>query len=81
MMVPKEIENMPTPLITAADHRRRLVDLNAERAAATLEGLAGNGTYMTDLEDEIAAERATYVGLAVTEIATLRGEISGRPQG
>ena len=68
---------MSTPLITAADHRNRLVDLNAERAAATLEGLGENGTYMTDLESEIASERAAYVGMAVTEIATLRAEISG----
>jgi hypothetical protein len=72
---------MTTPIITAADHRRRLVDLNAEVATATLEGLTENGTYMADLEGEIAAERAVYVGLAVTEIATLRAELSGPLQG
>ena len=62
---------------TAAELRRHLVVLNAERAAADLAGLGENRTYMADLEDEIAAERAAYVGTAVTEIATLRAALSG----
>jgi hypothetical protein len=32
---------------------------------------------MADLEDEIAAARSAYVGAAVTEIASLRAELSG----
>jgi len=30
------------------------------------------------LEADVAAARAAYVGLAVTEIATFRGELFGR---
>jgi hypothetical protein len=40
-------------------------------------GLAADGAYMADLDDEIAACRAAYVGAAVTEIAVMRGELSG----
>ena len=63
--------------ITAAELRRHLAALNAERAAADLEGLSTNGEYMADLDDEIAAERYAYVGMAVTEIASLRAALSG----
>ena len=62
---------------TAAELRRHLAVLNAERAAADLEGLSDNREYMDDLEDEIAAERHAYVRTAVTEIASLRAAISG----
>ncbi|HEX2086813.1 MAG TPA: hypothetical protein VHF89_14130 [Solirubrobacteraceae bacterium] len=62
---------------TAAELRRRLTVLNAERAAAELVGLSGNREYMADLEDELASERHAYVGTAVTEIAVLRAELSG----
>ena len=62
---------------TAAELRRHLVVLNAERAAADLAGLTGNRAYMDDLEDELAAERHAYVGAAVTEIASLRAALSG----
>jgi hypothetical protein len=66
---------------TAADRRRHLELLNAERVAATLAGLGANREYMDDLESEIAAERAAYAGTAVTEIATLRAALSGPLQG
>jgi hypothetical protein len=36
---------------------------------------------MGDLDREIADTRAALVGHAVTEIASLRGELSGRLQG
>jgi hypothetical protein len=36
---------------------------------------------MDDLGADIEASRAAYVGLAVTEIATLRGELGGRRWG
>jgi hypothetical protein len=65
----------------APELRRHLVALNAERAAAELEGLAANRTYIADLEGEIVAERAAYVGTAVIEIAMLRAALSGRLQG
>jgi hypothetical protein len=32
---------------------------------------------MRDLEDDLLAAREAYVGVAVTEIATLRGELFG----
>ena len=66
---------------TAAELRRHLVALNAERAAAGLHGLDGNRVYMDHLEDELAAERRAYVGTAVTEIATLRAALSGPLRG
>jgi hypothetical protein len=37
--------------------------------------------YMDPLEDEISAVRAAYVGLAVTEIATLRAALDGPRRG
>ena len=55
----------------------QLSGLLVERALALSEGLAGDGAYMTDLDDEIAATRQAYIAAAITEIATLRGEISG----
>jgi hypothetical protein len=61
----------------AAEMYSYLQDLQAERVLASMEGLAGNAAYLADLEREIAATRSAYVGAAVTEIATLRGELSG----
>jgi hypothetical protein len=72
---------LSTTLHTTADYRLQLELALAERFAAVEHGLASNGTYMSELDDEIAAVTAAYVGSAVTEIATLRGELSGRPQG
>ena len=67
--------------ITAADLQIRLRALETERASAVLNGLAGNGLYMTDLESEVEATRAAYTGVAVTEIATLRAMLDGPLQG
>jgi hypothetical protein len=33
--------------------------------------------WLVEVEDERAALRAAYVGAAITEIATLRAELSG----
>jgi hypothetical protein len=63
--------------VTSAHARRVLDQLLAERATAVGTGLAQNLTYMEDLEADLEAAREAYVGLAVTEIATLRGELSG----
>jgi hypothetical protein len=68
---------MSTPTITATDVKRHLDLLHEERLLAVEIGLAADGAYMADLEDEIAACRAAYVGAAVTEIATMRAELSG----
>jgi hypothetical protein len=54
-----------------------LKGLQAERALASIEGLASDSAHMADLRDEIAAASHAYVGGAVTEIATLRAQLSG----
>lgn len=53
-----------------------LGQLMAERLEATEAGLGQNAVYMSELEEDLAAAREAYVGLAVTEIATLRGQLS-----
>ena len=64
---------------TALDARNELRRLQAERLDAVEAGLGENALYMADLENDIEANRAIYVGLAVTEIATLRAQL-GAPQ-
>ena len=66
---------------TTSDLRLRLQVLYLERAVAGAEGLSGNRSYMDDLEEESASTRSSYVGAAVTEIASLRGELDGRLEG
>ncbi len=66
---------------TAHDARARLRRLAAERRDALDAGLGDNATYMRDLSADIAASRESFVGLAVTEIATFRAELSGRLEG
>jgi hypothetical protein len=66
------------PTTSAADELAYLSSLRLDRALALAMGdeeLAG------DLEIDISASTDAFVGLAVTEIATLRGEIGGRRQG
>jgi hypothetical protein len=67
--------------MTATDARNQLQRLQAERLDAVEAGLGGNALYMDDLQNDIAASRALYMGLAVTEIAVLRGQLSGRQVG
>jgi hypothetical protein len=62
---------------TALEARNTLRRLEAERLDAVEAGLGENALYMTDLDNDIVASRAVYVGLAVTEIATLRAQLSG----
>jgi hypothetical protein len=64
-------------VMTAVEMRDHLAELEAERSLALLTGLAEIPTYRFDLDDEIRAWRHLYVGLAVTEIATLRAELFG----
>ena len=70
-----------TGLAMAADLRRRLWALEAERVEALAAGLAANALYMDDLEDEIARARDAYVGHAVTAIAIVRAATSAPLQG
>jgi len=67
--------------MTAVDARARLQELQAERFAALEAGLGDNGLFMASLQQDIAASHRTYVGLAVTEIATFRAQLSGAQQG
>jgi hypothetical protein len=63
--------------MAAVEIHTHLLELQAERALASIEGLAVNSAYMADLDGEIEATTCAYVGAAVTEIATLRAEVSG----
>ena len=66
------------PNTTAADERAYLTSLYTDRAIAVA---MGDAELAEDIDIDIAASRSAYVGLAVTEMATLRGEIGGRDQG
>jgi hypothetical protein len=61
----------------AVDVQIHLSELLVERALASIEGLATDSAYMEDLDDEIAAMREAYLAAVITEIATLRAELSG----
>jgi hypothetical protein len=67
--------------MTATDARIRLHRLEAERLDAVEAGLGDNALYMDDLKSDIVASHALYVGLAVTEIASLRAQLSGPQRG
>ena len=62
--------------MTAYDMRLYLAGLMAERLEATEANLDSNALYMRDLDDDLVAAREAYIGLAVTEIATLRAQLS-----
>ena len=61
----------------ALDLHVRLSELRAERLLAWSYGMTNNATYMTDLDAEIEEVTAAYTGAAVTEMATLLGELFG----
>jgi hypothetical protein len=63
--------------MNASEIRTHLARLQLERIEADAVGLTNCKAYMTDLEDEISVCRAAFVAMAVTEIATARGELSG----
>ena len=65
----------------ATEIRDRLRQLAAERALVLTQGPATDLALLVDLEEEIDAARDAYVGAAVTEIAILRAELSGRLYG
>ena len=66
------------PTTIAADELENLWSLRSQRALASL---AGDADLVGDLDIDIEASADAFVGLAVTEIATLRGEFGGRGQG
>jgi hypothetical protein len=63
--------------MSAIEIHNHLQELRVERALASREDLASDSSYMADLDGEIEATTRAYVGAAVTEIATLRGALSG----
>jgi hypothetical protein len=67
--------------MTVYDMRLQLGRLVAERREAIAAGLGDNAAYMRDLDDDLLAAREAYVGLGVTAIASLRGELFGRQSG
>jgi hypothetical protein len=64
-----------------AELRGRIQLLESERALAGLTGLDLDPAYMADLQADIIAASAAYVGVAVTEIASLRAQLTGTIQG
>jgi hypothetical protein len=77
-MLPHVAQDSPA---TAAVLRQRLSALQGERLEALDAGLGANRLFMDDLDRELASVREAYVGSAVTEIALLRADLSGRLQG
>jgi hypothetical protein len=75
------MNEMSTTALTATEAKHHLDLLREERLLAIEIGLAADGAYMADLDDEIASCRAAFVGAAVTEIASLRASFSGTLQG
>ena len=65
-----------TPIETAAEALERLRALQFELAIAGPAGLLDDDDYLQDIEEDIATSEEVYVGLAVTEIATLRAELT-----
>jgi hypothetical protein len=62
-------------MTTEIDIHAHLPELHAERALASIEGLAVDSVYISDLDGEFQATARAYVG--ATEIANLRAELSG----
>ena len=62
---------------TAHSILEQLRELYLERALAEVNGLDSDRPYMADLQRDIVDHRRAVVGAAVTEIATLRAELSG----
>jgi hypothetical protein len=77
-MLPHVTQDSPATAVTL---RQRLWALQGERFEALAAGLGANSLFMDDLDREIEHVREAYVGAAVTEIATLRADLSGRLQG
>jgi hypothetical protein len=78
MLFRKHIQELD---MTAAELRGHVLKLQAERALALDTGLTEGGLYFSDIDEEIEVSRELYVASAVTEIATLRAEMSGPQTG
>jgi predicted trehalose synthase len=67
--------------MTAAQLHGYIEQLEVERAIAVQTELAEVDAYMDDLTEELELVRDLFVTSAVTEIATLRAELSGAQYG
>jgi hypothetical protein len=67
--------------MTALDMRTHLVSLHAERALALTANPSLAEEDLSEIDREIEFARVAYAGFALTEIATLRGELFGRQTG
>jgi hypothetical protein len=63
--------------MSAFELQLRLQQLALERLEAVEVGLGANEIYMAELDEDLAEAHEAFVGTAVTEIATLRAELSG----
>lgn len=63
--------------MSATEIHAHLDRLRAERVEARETGLGDVRLYMADLQREIEECRHAYVRAAVTEIATMRAELTG----
>ncbi|HYF27092.1 MAG TPA: hypothetical protein VD931_15215 [Baekduia sp.] len=61
--------------------RQELQRLAVERREAIEAGLGANAAFLADIDADIDACRATFVGLAVTELASLRRELGSFGEG
>jgi hypothetical protein len=68
-------------MTTAVDVKHRLDLLHTERALALSTPLRDDPAYMADLDEEILATRHAWISSAVLEIARLRENLGGAPQG
>ena len=66
------------PIETAAEALNHLRQLRFELALAEPAGLIDDASYMQDIREDITASEELYVGLAVTEIASLRAELGAQ---
>jgi hypothetical protein len=78
MLFRRQIEELD---LTALELHKLLLKLRAERALAVETGVAAAALYVSDIDEEIELCRELYVLFAVTELATLRAEISGPQTG
>ena len=67
--------------MSAIEIHTYLQALQAERALASIQGYALGSAVTADLDSEIEATTRAYVGAAVTEIASFRGQLSGPQEG
>lgn len=67
--------------MTTTEIRNRLDELEAEATAAAAWGADAIPAYFDALRREIEHFRNAYVGAAVTEVATLRAQLSGPQRG